>query len=80
MHFIITISVIVAGLAFAFGEGVARGFVQGLFILAALALILLLWDFYREIPVKSPGRYKVIELEIYPKKQRPSSTAGWNFK
>ncbi len=80
MHFLITIAAIVAGLAFAFGEGVARGFVQGLFILAALALVLLLWDFYRNIPEKSPERYKVIELEIYPKKQRPSSTANWNFK
>ncbi len=78
MHFLITIAVIAAGLAFAFGEGVARGFIQGLFILAGLAIVLLLWDFYREIPVKS--QYKVIELEIYPKKQRTNQATGWNFK
>lgn len=78
MHFLITITAITAGLAFAFGEGIARGFIQGLFILAGLAIVLLLWDYYLEIPVKMP--YKVIELEIYPKKQRTNALTGWSFK
>lgn len=80
MHILVTIAAITAGLAFAFGEGIARGFVQGLFILAALAVGLLLWDFYRGIPEKKPDRYKVLELEYMPKQRQVSPTLGWTFR
>jgi hypothetical protein len=64
MHFLIGLVIFIALVAFAFGESAARGFVQGLFILTGLAIVLLLWDFYREIPLKKPDRYKVLELEF----------------
>jgi len=68
MHFLIVICIATGIIAFAFGEAVARGFLQGLFVLAGLAVALLLWDFYREIPVKRQDQYKVLELELMPKK------------
>lgn len=80
MHFLITVAGITAFIAFAFGENVARGFVQGMFILAGCAVVLLLWDVYRAIPEKKPDRYKVLELEFEPKKQQHNPAVGWTFK
>jgi len=80
MHFLIGLTIVTVLVAFAFGEGAARGFVQGLFILALMAVGLLLWDFYREIPEKKPDRYKVLELEFMPKKRQVNPTVGWMFK
>ena len=78
MHFLIGLAIITGLIAFAFNEDVARGFLQGCFVLALLAVTLLLWDFYREIPLKKPDRYKVLELEVWPKK---TFNAGiWVFK
>lgn len=80
MHVLIAIAVTTALVGFAFGERAARGFLQGLFVLALCAIGLLLWDYYRELPEKKPERYKVLELEYEMKKRQPSSTTGWTFK
>jgi len=78
MHFLIGLCVVIGLVGFAFGEGAARGFAQGLFVLAGLAVGLLIWDYYREIPVKQPDRYKVLQLETFPRKTNPN--AGVTFK
>jgi hypothetical protein len=78
MHFLIGLAIVTGLIAFAFSEDVARGFLQGLLVLLFLAGILLLWDFYREIPLKKPDRYKVLELEFEPKKTYNAET--WIFK
>jgi nitrate/nitrite transporter NarK len=80
MHVLITITIVTVLVAFAFGENVARGFVQGLFVLALLAVGLLLWDFYREIPEKKSDRYRLLELEYMPKQRQASPMLGWTFK
>ena len=79
MHFLLTIAIITGMVGFAFGENIARGFLQGLFVLVGLATALLLWDFYREIPIKKLDRYKVLELEFEPKK-RAAPVKEWTFK
>ena len=69
MHFLIGLAMFMGLIAFAFGETAARGFAQGLFILLGLAVLLIAWDVYRDMPITKTTIK--IEERIKPSQYNP---------